>query len=753
MKAFFETVFASSPNGILLVDAETQRALVFNDTACRQLGYTREEFAALRIPDYEASENPAEVAAHVREAVTAGGTEFDTVHRTKTGERRNVHVWAKMLDVDGRRCLYAIFQDVTTEFRTKEALRASHELLEETGRLAGVGGWALDLETEHVAWTQEVYRIHEVDPGIQPTLADAIGFYAPEARPVIAGAVQAAISDGTPFDLELPLVTATERRIWVRAVGTAVRSNGKTVAVRGAFQDITTRKVQSELQRLRVAALEAAADAVVITDRAGLVEWVNPAFCELTGYTEGEAIGRNPRDLIKSGKTPSDVYRRMWETILAGRTWQGEMINRRKDGGEYHEEMSVTPIPDESGAITHFVAIKKDITERLKLEAQFRQAQRMETVGQLASGIAHDFNNLLTVINGMAELLLERPDLDRSAQQEAEEVLGAGRRAATLTRQLLAFSRQQVLQPRIVNPNEIVSGLQGLLRRLLREDIDLILDLAPDVGRIEADPGQLEQVVTNLAVNARDAMAEGGQLVLQTRNAQLSAEDARAHGVSLPAGPYVRLSVADSGVGMDEATRLRAFEPFFTTKAPGRGTGLGLSTVYGIVKQSQGFIWVYSEVGHGTTFTIYLPQSTGIETSAERRRTPTGLRGSERILLVEDDPAVRTFGARILEAGGYTVVAAATGDEALELVERGGHAFDLLVSDVVMPHMSGRQLVERLVRTHPGMKVLYVSGYTDDTLLRRGVLDARTPFLNKPFTKVSLLQKVRAVLDSPPGPA
>ncbi len=748
MKTFYETVFESSPNGILLIDGKSQRALVFNDTACRQLGYTREEFARLRISDYEAAENPAEVAAHVQDAVATGGTEFDTVHRTKAGALRNVHVWAQRVQVDGRDCLYAIFHDVTTQVRTREALRESHRLLEETGRLAAVGGWQLDSDTQELSWTREVYRIHEVDPSVRPSVADALAFYAPEARPIIAAAVAAAIADGTPYDLELPLITATGRRIWVRALGSAVRQSGKTIRLQGAFQDITARKTMSETQRLRVAALEAAADGVAITDRAGTIEWVNPAFTRLTGYAAEEAIGRNPRDFLKSGKTPAEVYRQLWETILAGRTWHGQLVNRRKDGTEYHEEMSVTPIPDESGAITHFVAIKQDITERLKLEAQFRQAQKMETVGQLASGVAHDFNNLLTVINGMAELLLAQASEGDPAYEDAKEILGAGQRAATLTRQLLAFSRQQVLQPRVVSLNEVLRDLEPLLRRLLREDIDLAFTLAPDLGLIEADRGQLEQVITNLAVNARDAMVHGGQLVLETQNVQLGEGDSRAHGVTVPPGAYVRLAVTDSGVGMDEATRQRIFEPFFTTKAPGHGTGLGLATVYGIVKQSQGFVWVYSEVGQGTTFTIYLPQSNRPAHHPLPRRTPTSTTGSETILLVEDDPALRKLGARFLEAGGYTVLVAATGDDALRLLAHHAGAVDLVVSDVVMPQMSGRQLVERLGQTRPGLKVLYVSGYTDDTLLRRGVLDAQTPFLNKPFTKAMLLEKVRDVLDA-----
>ena len=295
-------------------------------------------------------------------------------------------------------------------------------------------------------------------------------------------------------------------------------------------------RAADELQRLQSAALNAAADAIVITDRAGVIEWVNPAFTQLTGYTAEEALGKNPRDLVKSGKHAPAFFEEFWETILAGRTWRGEMINRRKDGSLYTEDQVVTPILDASGAITHFVAIKEDITERLQLEAQFRQAQKMESVGQLASGIAHDFNNLLTVINGMSDLVLAQVSQDDPVHADVQEIHRAGERAATLTRQLLAFSRQQILEPRVMNFNTVVAGMESLLRRLLGEDIDLVVVPTPGLGNVKADPGQIEQVITNLAVNARDAMPQGGQLTIETQNVTIDEADARQHGVAMPPG-------------------------------------------------------------------------------------------------------------------------------------------------------------------------------------------------------------------------
>ena len=503
-----------------------------------------------------------------------------------------------------------------------------------------------------------------------------------------------------------------------------------------------------ESRQIQSAALNAAADAIVITDRAGVIEWINPAFTQLTGYTAKEALGKNPRNLVKSDKHAPAFYKDFWDTILAGRTWHGEMINRRKDGSLYTEDQTVTPILDASGAIIHFVAIKEDMTDRLQLEAEFRQAQKMESVGQLASGIAHDFNNLLTVINGMSQLVLAGVSKVDPVYADVQEILRAGERAATLTRQLLAFSRQQILEPRVLNFNTAVVGMEGLLRRLLGEDIDLVVVPTPGLGNVKADPGQIEQVITNLAVNARDAMPQGGQLIIETQNVTIDKDYARQIGVTMPSGSYVLLAVSDSGGGMDEATRVRIFEPFFTTKGPSRGTGLGLSTVYGIVKQSHGFIGVYSEVGQGTSFKIYLPQVT--EAAGTDRPGPTVVSssGTETILLVEDNAGLRKLATRLLKPAGYTVLGAGTGEEALLVLARHAAPVHLLLTDVVMPGMSGRHLAERLAQTHPGMKVLYMSGYTSDTMVRHGVLEAKVSFINKPFNAAALLQKVREVLDS-----
>jgi nitrogen-specific signal transduction histidine kinase len=389
-----------------------------------------------------------------------------------------------------------------------------------------------------------------------------------------------------------------------------------------------------------------------------------------------------------------------------------------------------------------------DVTDRVNLEEQLRQSQKLEAIGRLAGGVAHDFNNLLTVVTGYAEILQNRLHADDPVSVEVEHIRKAGERAVSLTRQLLAFSRRQMLQPKVLDLNEVVSEMGNLLRRLIGEDIDLITVLEPKLGRVRADPGQIEQVIVNLSVNARDAMPRGGRLLIETSNVELDEAYARGR-VDLVAGRHVVISVSDTGSGMDEATASQVFEPFFTTKRNGEGTGLGLSTVYGIVKQSGGDIWVYSEPDQGTTFKIYLPRLDDLEETGGRDRRPTGpVGGSETVLLVEDEGEVRSLARKILEMNGYTVLEAENGDQALALAQRQERPIDLLVTDVVMPGINGRKLAERLTSLRGNIKVLLLSGYTDDALVREGMLDEALPFLEKPFTTLSLIRKVREVLDA-----
>ncbi len=436
--------------------------------------------------------------------------------------------------------------------------------------------------------------------------------------------------------------------------------SGNLTEIVGTLVDITERKRAEETTRLQSAALNATSSSIVITDRDGTIAWINPAFTELTGYSAEEAIGKNPRDLVKSGVHDRAFYQLLWDTLLAGQVWRGEVTNRRKDGSLYEEGQSITPVKDARGEITHFISMKRDLTEEKRLEAQFLQAQKMETVGQLAGGIAHDFNNLLTVIVGTAELASARLREEDPLREEIGEIRQAGERAAALTHQLLAFSRKQVMKPEVLNLSTLVANMQGMLGRLISEDIDLVVVPTMEVGSVLADPGQLEQVVMNLVVNARDAMPSGGRLTIETRNVTLDEADVEAHPRLAP-GPHAVLTVSDTGTGMDEETRTRLFEPFFTTKEPGKGTGLGMATVLGIVQQSGGSISVESELGRGTTVEIYLPR---VEEVAQEDRPARGVRavpGNETILVVEDQDALLRLTTRILESAGYRVLAAGDG--------------------------------------------------------------------------------------------
>jgi two-component system cell cycle sensor histidine kinase/response regulator CckA len=453
---------------------------------------------------------------------------------------------------------------------------------------------------------------------------------------------------------------------------------------------------------------------------------VNAAAVQRYGYSEQEFLAMTVPDIGPASELTS-------------------LRHRRKDGTLIDVDIEAQPITF-AGRPARLV-LARDVTARRQLEDQLRQAQKMEAVGQLAGGIAHDFNNLLTAILGCTQLLLHATPPEDARREDVEEIKNAGLRAAELTRQLLAFSRRQVLAPKLLDLNAVVANMDKMLRRLIGEDVALATELAADLGPVSADPGQLEQVLLNLAVNARDAMPQGGRLTIATANVLLTEEYAERHH-RLPPGHYVLLAVSDTGIGMDEATQKHLFEPFFTTKEVGKGTGLGLATVYGIVKQSGGYIWVYSEPDHGTTVRVYLPRVPGAaEPLPAAEPAPELRRGTETVLLVEDATPVRTLARKSLENCGYRVLDAADGRAALELSAHHAGGIDILVTDVVMPGMSGRELAERLAPLRPGMRVLYTSGYTDDAMVHQGVLRSGVAFLQKPFVPESLARKVREVLD------
>jgi PAS domain S-box-containing protein len=618
-----------------------------------------------------------------------------------------------------------------------------------SGKLASVEGWR---SSEEPAYTVELVsdrfceilkldkEVFATNPGVVNDLfheADREGF----ARSNVEANARL-----LPYTWEGRLVIGGETR-WAHFESHPRALEDGDVLWTGILYDITERKRAEEERDRLMTAIEQTGEVIVITDPAGVIEYVNPAFERATGYDRDEAIGRNPR-ILKSGKQGEAFYRELWETITSGRTWQGRTVNKRKDGKLYTEEATISPVFDAAGRIVNYVAVKHDITESLRLAEQLQQAQRMESVGRLAGGVAHDFNNMLGVILGYAELAVERVDPSLPLHGDLLEIRKAANRSADLTRQLLAFARQQTVAPRVLDLNETVSGMVKMLKRLIGEDIALVWRPGTDLWPVKVDPSQIDQIMANMCINARDAVADIGTLTIETANVVFDDAYCADHSGFSP-GEFALLAVSDTGSGMDEESLAHVFEPFYTTKGVGEGTGLGLSTVYGIVTQNGGFINVYSEPGHGTTFKIYLPRHSGEAEPLPTRGPSRPLaRGRETILITEDEPAILAVTTRLLERLGYTVLAAGTPSEAIRLATENPDGTHLLMTDVVMPEMNGRDLAGKLLSLQPDLKRLFMSGYTADIIAHHGVLDEGVHFIQKPFSIEDLAAKVREVLDS-----
>jgi PAS domain S-box-containing protein len=544
--------------------------------------------------------------------------------------------------------------------------------------------------------------------------------------------------------------------VWVSVTSSLVRTaTGAPEYFISVVEDISRRKLVEETLRtaeVRLRSLyESNLAGVALMDPEGAILDANPAFMAIVGCNREDV--RDGR--LRLGEITPPEHRARDESALAqlreGKAvppWEKELI--RKDGSHVPVLTGVSRMSDATGSLVAFVL---DLSERRRLEDQLRQAQRMEVIGRLAGGVAHDFNNLLTPVLAYSQMLLDRTPPEDPSRIDLEEILHSAERGAALTRQLLAFSRKQVLQPRVLDLNPLIQETTNLLKSLIGEDIELRLFLTPDLHRVNVDPGQIEQVLMNLATNARDAMPRGGTLTIETSNVVLDAAYASSH-PEVARGDYVLVAVSDTGTGIDRHSLARLFEPFFTTKEVGRGTGLGLATVYGIVKQSRGHIATYSEVGRGSTFKIYLPRTTAEADSAvEEAPAPTVVRGIETLLVAEDDDALRVLIAKVLGDLGYTVLQATSGESALMLAKQHLGTIDLLITDVIMPGMSGRELTQQVKVTRPALRVLYISGYTENAIVHHGVLDEGTELLEKPFTPTSLARRVRSILDRPWGSA
>ena len=641
----------------------------------------------------------------------------------------------------------SVVSEIAERKRAEEALRESEARLNLALDSADMGVWDSDFLTGRLIWSESTEALFGLAPGAFAGTRDAFyKFVHPEDREAVRRAVDRAVEEGVDFEVEHRIVRPDGAVRWMANKGRIFRdTSGRAVHMLGAVLDITERK-QAEEERARLSrAVEQAAESIMITDPNGTIIYVNPAFEWITGYSREEVVGQNPR-FLKSGRQDTAFYRTMWDTLRRGEVWTGRFINRCKDGTLFEEEAIISPVRDATGKVVNYVAAKRDVTQEAALEAQLRQAQKMEAVGTLAGGVAHDFNNMLTTIIGFAQLALMEEDISPLVREYIARIPEQGKRAAALASQLLTFSRKAVAEKQPMSLTPLVKETVKMLERTLPEHVAIRLNLPDEVATVNADPTQMQQVIMNLCVNASHAMPGGGELTVGLKDVILDEAYCRKYAYARP-GKHICLSVRDTGAGMTPEVQARIFEPFFTTKEVGEGTGLGLAVVYGIVKGHEGHINVYSEVGRGSEFKVYLPAVEG-ETPlrvVSEDESPAG--GTETLLLVEDDARVLSVGQVMLKRLGYAVLTASNGEEALKVYRAHQDEIALVVTDLVMPKMSGQELFEALRQADAGVKVLLMSGYTFkqdlDAMLARGLRG----FVQKPLDFYALGHAVRRALD------
>jgi len=640
----------------------------------------------------------------------------------------------------------ALFDNITSRKRAVERLRASEEKYRASFNTAAVG--------------MDLVDIHGRFIDVNETLSKFLGYTPQELQGLsvldvthpadVAKSAEShdALLCGTidSYRMEKRYLRKDGATVWADISVSAIRGpNGEHQATVGVIVDITKRKISDAIRVRLATAVEQAAETIVITDTLGTILYVNPAFERTTGYVREEAVGVNPR-ILKSGRHDEMFYKSMWETITSGRVWSGHFVNKRKDGALFEEEATISPIHDESGAVVSYVGVKRDVTREVSLQKQLLQAQKMEAIGTLAGGIAHDFNNLLQVVLGYSELLLSEKFEGDPEREDLHKIHLAARSGADLVQRLLTFSRK--VEPKCVplGLNDQIKHVERLLSRTIPKMIDIRLKLEEDIFRVSADPALVEQVVMNLAVNARDAMPDGGVLTIRTENATLDDAFCALHPEAKP-GAYVMLSVSDSGEGMDQETIEHMFEPFYTTREMGRGTGLGLAMVYGIVKQHGGHLTCDSKISHGTVFNIFFPALENEVEPEVKQGDVAPCFGTETILVVDDEEPVRDFGARILAKAGYTVLIATNGKEALHEFNKEKSRISLVILDLIMPEMGGKECLQKLLEIDPNVRVLFASGYSSDALMAEPTDMGARGFITKPFRVQELLYQVRRILD------
>jgi len=682
-------------------------------------------------------------------------THYEVKMQRKDGSWFYAEIGARVVTIEGEPGIQVWIKDITERKQADEALRESEERYRAIFDRSLDCVYLHDFEGNFLDANETALNLLGYDREEIPSLTFS-SLLSEDQLPLAFQVLTGLKETGQQKKLtEFSLKRKDGQIVYMETKSSVIYRDKRPFAILGIARDITERKRAEEVLKKSEARLRNVFEASPLgigLVRNRKIEWHNGNVSRMLRYAPDELLGKNTRMLYES----DEEFERVGEVISSlgpeKRTADIETRWVRKDGSTFDCHIRYALLDPESKD-SAVLAIVEDMTERKKaeeekekLQAQLNQAQKMEAIGELAGGVAHDFNNILTSIIGNADLALM--DLDKDVGNYIEEIRKGGHRAAALTRQLLAFSRKELIRPEVLDLNSVAMNLEKMLRRLIGEDIELVTVYAPDLWQVEADPAQIEQIVMNLSVNARDAMPKGGKLTIETANVVLDEAYFQEHGLESEKGPYVMLAVADNGIGIDKETQDRIFDPFFTTKKMGKGTGLGLSTVYGIVKQNKGHIWVYSEEGKGTTFKVYLPRADAEPKEKEEEKSPEhSLAGSETILVAEDDEALRKMAERMLEGYGYKVITAENGKEAMKIAESHDAPIHLLVTDVVMPGVSGRDLAEKLQEKVPEIKVLYMSGYTDNDIAHHGVLEKDVNFIQKPFTREGLATKVREVLD------
>jgi two-component system cell cycle sensor histidine kinase/response regulator CckA len=731
---------------LAVVGIEDDRIRFLNASWERVLGYTREEMMNNSLAAYLHPDDLVETLRDV-EKVGAGEPTNGFVNRLRCKDETYRWLsWSSVASAE-QGCIYMAARDITDQKRTEERTQRLAQALDDNNQMIAMSAEDGRAVFVNRAFLQKTgYREEEL---LGISFAETV--ISPNNPPEVRKEFWATLASAGNWSGDYLLRRKDGSDFPVGMSVSVLRdSEGRPTGTLGISQDITERKRTEERVRKLAQALENNTEMISVGDQEGRAEFVNKALLRASGFEEAELLGKRFNDTLLSPNNPPNLAKEIEEHISAEGRWSGECLQRRKNGEDLPVALSVGLIRDDDGRVTGGFGMSQDITAKRKLEEQLRRAHKMEAVGQLAGGVAHDFNNLLMVIIGYAGELAEQLEAGSPLRREADEIRKAGERAGALTRQLLAFSRRQVLEPKVLNLNSLVDDLKKMLGRVISEDIELVTALDAELGEVEADQGQLEQVIVNLAVNARDAMPAGGKLTIETADEMIDETFVRQH-PPMTAGEYARLSVIDTGIGMDAVTVSRIFEPFFTTKEPGKGTGLGLATVYGVVKQSGGFIWVSSEPGKGARFDVYLPRVHARAT--EKISTPSWdgeRKGSEKILLVEDDEALRNLVLESLRQWGYEVFEAANGNDAMGIARERSGDIDLLLTDVVMPGMNGPQVAEKVVGLNPEIKVLFMSGYSDLGNQQRSFFGRDRRLLQKPYKLPELARAIREVLETNP---